>query len=679
MSAQTRTAAADLDLLCIHTIRTLAMDAVEKANSGHPGTPMALAPLAYLLYARVMRHSPRHPDWPDRDRFVLSAGHASMLLYAALFLTGYDISLDDLKQFRQWGSKTPGHPEHGHAAGVEMTTGPLGQGFATGVGMAIAEAHLAARFNRPGHAVVDHRTYAICSDGDLMEGISHEAASLAGHLKLGKLIYFYDDNHITIEGSTDLAFSEDVGRRFEAYGWHVQHVAEVNDLDALDAAVAAARAVTGRPSLIITRTHIGYGAPTKQDHASAHGAPLGTDEIAGAKRFYGWPADESFRVPDEALAHARLAVPRGETARAEWDARFAAYAKAFPDLGAEFLAALEGRLPDGWQDALPRFTPEDGAMATRAASGKVLNALAPVVKTLVGGSADLAESTLTLLKGEADLEAGSWSGRNMHFGIREFGMCAALNGMALHGGVRPYGATFFVFTDYARPAIRLAALMGLPVIYVFTHDSIGLGEDGPTHQPIEHLAAMRAIPNLTLIRPADATETAVAWRAALTHRSGPVALVLTRQKLPTLDRTVLGSADGLLRGGYVLAESAGGAPRVILIGTGSEVAICLAARDILQQGGVPTRVVSMPSLEFFAAQDAAYRDAVLPPGIRVRVAVEAGRSQGWHRWVTDAGDVVGIEQYGASAPYERIYEEYGLTPQHVAERARALLAPTQEA
>jgi transketolase len=674
MSAPARAAtAADLDLLCINTIRTLAMDAVEKANSGHPGTPMALAPLAYLLYSRVLRHHPRRPDWANRDRFVLSAGHASMLLYGALFLTGYDLTLEDLKQFRQWGSRTPGHPEHGHTPGVETTTGPLGQGFANGVGMAIAEAHLASRFNRPGHEIVDHRTYVICSDGDLMEGMSHEAASLAGHLKLGKLVYYYDNNHITIEGSTDLAYSDDVTRRFEGYHWHVQSVADANDLGALERATRAAEAETTRPSLIIVRSHIGYGAPTKHDTASAHGSPLGKDEIAGAKRFYGWPENETFRVPAEATEHARSAIARGETLAKAWDARLAAYRTAHPDVAAELEAALAGGLPTGWDRALPSFTPKDGPMATRAASSKVLNALAPVVKTLVGGSADLAESTLTLLKGEADLEAGSWGGRNMHFGIRELGMCGVLNGMALHGGVRPYGATFLVFSDYARPAIRLAALMGLPVIYVFTHDSIGLGEDGPTHQPVEHLWALRGIPNITLIRPCDAAETAVAWRAALEHKNGPVLLVLTRQKLPTLDRTVLGAADGALRGGYVLAEPPSKKPRVVLIGTGSEVAICLGARDILEQGGVATRVVSMPSVETFLAQDAGYREQVLPESVSVRVSVEAGRTWGWHGIVGPAGDAIGVDRFGASAPYERIYQELGLTAEHVAERARALL------
>jgi transketolase len=671
MSVPARAAAADLDLLCVNTIRTLAMDAVEQANSGHPGTPMALAPLAWVLYSRILKHSPRHPDWPDRDRFVLSAGHASMLLYASLFLSGYALTLDDLKAFRQWGSRTPGHPEHGHTPGVETTTGPLGQGFANAVGMAVAEAHLAARYNRPGHAVVDHRTYVICSDGDLMEGISHEAASLAGHLKLGKLVAFYDDNRITIEGSTDLAFSEDVGKRFEAYGWQVLRVSDGNDLAALERAARAADAELARPSLVIVRTLIGFGAPTKQNTAAAHGAPLGKVEVAGAKHAYGWPSDEPFHVPAAALAHGASIAGRGAVLKADWDARFAVYAKAHPADAAALTAALAGALPDGWTDALPAFGPQD-AMATRAASGKVLNALAPVITTLVGGSADLAESNLTHLKGEPDLLAASPGGRNMHFGVRELGMGAVLNGMALHGGVRPYGGTFLVFADYMRPAIRLAAMMGLPVVYVFTHDSIGLGEDGPTHQPIEHLAALRAIPGLTVIRPADAAETALAWRAALERQDGPTALVLTRQKVPALPRT--GVADGALRGGYVVVEADGGAPRALLLGTGSEVAVCVAARALLAQEGIGVRVVSLPSLELFARQDAAYRDAVLPPAVRCRVAVEAAQPFGWHRWVGDAGAVVGIERFGASAPYERVYQELGITAEHVAARVRALLA-----
>ncbi|HEY2805109.1 MAG TPA: transketolase [Gemmatimonadales bacterium] len=677
MTAATRTSAStDLDQLCINTIRTLAMDAVEKAKSGHPGTPMALAPLAYLLYSKVLKHNPGDPNWPDRDRFVLSCGHASMLLYSSLFLFGYGLSLDDLKQFRQWGSRTPGHPEHGHTPGVETTTGPLGQGIANAVGMAIAEAHLAATFNQPGHDVVNHFTIGICSDGDLMEGMSHEAASLAGHLKLGKLIFFYDDNHITIEGSTDLAFTDDTGKRFEAYGWQVLRVPDANDLGALERAAQAAKAETGKPSLVIVRSHIAYGAPTKHDTASAHGSPLGKDEIAGAKKFYGWPENETFRVPADALDHARLAVDRGRKLQAEWDAKMAAYSKAHPDLAQQLRAAWSGQLPDGWEKALPQFTAQDEPMATRAASQKVINALAPVIKTLMGGSADLAESTLTLIKGDPDFEPGTPAGRNMHFGIRELGMSAALNGMYLHGGLRPYGATFLVFTDYARPALRLAAIMGIAPIWVMTHDSIGLGEDGPTHQPIEHLAALRAIPNMTVIRPCDGAETAAAWEAALKQTTGPVILALTRQKLPNLDRTVMGPASGLTRGGYVLAEATGGKPAALIIGTGSEVTIALGARELLEKDGIATRVVSMPCVEYFEKQAATYRDTVLPPSVTARVAVEAGVGMGWEKWIGGRGAMVGIEHFGASAPYEKIYQEFGLTSEKVAERVRALV--TQE-
>jgi len=674
MPAPFKSTAQDLVLLCVNTIRTLAMDAVQKANSGHPGTPMSLAPLAYVLYTRHLRHNPRHPEWPDRDRFVLSAGHASMLLYATLHLAGYDLSLDDLKQFRQWGSRTPGHPEHGVAPGVETTTGPLGQGFANGVGMAIAEAHLAARFNRAGHALVDHRTFAIVSDGDLMEGISHEAASLAGHLRLGKLIYLYDDNHITIEGSTDLAFSEDVAQRFAGYGWHVQRVGDGNDLAALDAAIGAATAEAARPSLIIVRTHIAWGSPHKQDTAEAHGAPLGAEEIALTKAAYGWPADAQFLVPEEVRGHFGRCVERGAKLEAEWDARRTAYERQFPDLAAEWRAALAGELPPGWESALPAFKPEDGSQATRAWSQKVINAIAPVVPTLVGGAADLAPSTNTLIKGGGDLERGSFGARNMHFGIREHAMGGVLNGMALHRGVRPYGATFLVFSDYMRPSLRLAALMELPVIVVFTHDSVGLGEDGPTHQPVEQLAALRAIPGMTVIRPADGPETVAAWRAALLHGDGPTLIVLSRQKVPVIDRARYAPADGLLRGGYVLAEASGGTARLLLLATGSEVGLVLAAREILEKEGVPTRVVSMPSLEIFARQDAGYRDAVLPPAVSARVAVETAAAFGWHRWVGSAGDVLSIEHFGASAPYERIFQEFGFTAENVAKRARAVLA-----
>ncbi len=662
-----------LDLLCINTIRTLAMDAVEAATCGHPGAPMALAPLAWLLYTRHLRHDPRRPDWPDRDRFVLSNGHASMLLYASLYLTGYDVPLEELKRFRQWGSLTPGHPEYGHTPGVETTTGPLGQGFANGVGMGIAEAHLAARFNRPGHEILNHRVYAICSDGDLMEGLSHEAASLAGHLGLGKLVCFYDDNHITIEGSTDLAFSEDVARRFEAYGWHVERAPDGNDLAALERATRRAEDNLRQPSLVIVRTHIGYGAPTKQDTAAAHGAALGKDEVAAAKRFYGWPTDEPFHVPEEALAHARRCVERGRLLSGEWDARWQAYALAHPALAAELTGALAGKLPPGWTDALPAFTPNDGAMATRAASGKVLNAIAPRLPMLLGGSADLAESNLTHLKGSGDLLADHWGERNLHFGVREHAMGSVLNGMCLHGGLRPYGGTFLVFSDYMRPAIRLAALMGIAPIYVFTHDSVGLGEDGPTHQPIEHLAALRAMPNLVVLRPADAAETAAAWRVALERTHGPTALVLTRQKVPGLERTGVAAGEGTPRGGYVLAPERGGPPRAVLIGTGSEVSLCVGAKQRLEaQGGFPTRVVSMPSVELFAAQDSSYREQVLPAGV-ARFVVEAASPFGWHRWLEGeaGGDVIGIERFGASAPYERIHEELGFTAEGVAARVRA--------
>jgi len=660
----------DLDLLCINTVRTLAMDAVQQADSGHPGTPMALAPIAYVLWTRHLRYDPAHPDWPDRDRFVLSCGHACMLLYAALYLSGYDLSLDDIKRFRQWGSKTPGHPEYGHTPGVEATTGPLGQGTGNAVGMAIAEAALAALFNRPGHEVVNHFTYFLASDGDLMEGVSHEAASLAGHLKLGKLIGFYDDNHITIEGNTSLAFSDDTARRFESYGWHVQRVADGNDLAALDAAITAAKRAADRPSLIIVRTHIGYGAPHKQDTAEAHGSALGVEEVKLAKQNLGWPTTEPFFVPDEALARWRKAGARGRELRDAWERGLGAYRKAFPDLAAELERRLASRLPDGWEQAIP--APAGEAQATRAASGKVLNALAPRVPELIGGSADLAGSNNTLLKGTGDFEAGHYGERNFHFGIREHGMGAVMNGIALHRGFIPYGGTFLIFSDYMRPAIRLAALCKLGTIYVFTHDSIGLGEDGPTHQPIEQLAALRAIPGLTVIRPADAAEVAEAWRVAVAHRAGPVALVLTRQKVAALDRSVYAPAAGLARGGYVLAEATG-APRVILIATGSEVELALGARERLESAGIPARVVSLPSFDLFARQPAAYRDLVLPPAVRARVSIEAGATQGWDRIVGDGGRALGLDHFGASAPYQRLYEEFGLTVDRIVEVAKEVV------
>ncbi|MCC7353381.1 MAG: transketolase [Anaerolineae bacterium] len=648
------------------------MDAVQKAKSGHPGLPMGAAAMAYTLWTRFLKHNPANPAWPDRDRFVLSAGHGSMLLYSLLHLTGYDLPLEQLKNFRQWDSLTPGHPEHGLTPGVEATAGPLGQGFGNGVGMAIAERFLAAYFNRPGHTIVDHYTYAIVSDGDLMEGVASEAASLAGHLKLGKLIYLYDDNRISIEGSTDLAFTEDRGLRFQAYGWHVQHV-DGNDLEAVAAALRAAQAETERPSLIVARTIIGYGSPHKQGTAEAHGEPLGEDEVKATKEALGWPLEPAFYVPDEALAHFRQALPRGQEREADWQRRFAAYAQAYPDLAAEWERAQKGELPSGWDADIPTFPADPKGVATRTASGTVMNAFAPRLPLFIGGSADLAPSTRTLLKGTGNFAAGSYGNRNMHFGVREHGMGALLNGMALHCGVIPFGATFFVFTDYMRPAIRLAAITRLPVIYVFTHDSIGVGEDGPTHQPVEHLAALRAIPYMTVIRPADANETAVAWKVAIEHQEGPVALALTRQNVPTFDRTRYASAEGLRRGAYVMAEADNGKPDIILIGTGSEIQLVVAAREELAKKGIAARVVSMPSWELFERQSQAYREGVLPPGITARLAVEAGVSQGWHRYVGLTGDVIGLERFGASAPYQTIMQHLGFTVENVVARARALV------
>ncbi|HYK82998.1 MAG TPA: transketolase [Gemmatimonadales bacterium] len=661
-----------LEQLCINTVRTLAMDAVERANSGHPGTPMALAPMAYVLWQRHLRYNPAHPEWFGRDRFVLSAGHACMLLYAVLYLTGYDLSLDDIKQFRQWGSRTPGHCEHGLTPGVEATTGPLGQGVGNAVGLALARAHLAAQFNRPGHGIVDHHTYFLASDGDLMEGVSHEACSLAGHLKLGGLTGIYDDNHITIDGTTDLSLSDDTARRFESYGWQVARVADGNDVTALDAALTAARRVTDRPSLIIVRTHIAWGSPHKQDTPEAHGAPLGEAEVRLTKQHLGWPSLEPFYVPAEALAQWRQARERGAQCEAEWQSRYEAYREAHPDLATELERRLAGRLPEGWDAGLPTFTPAD-PQATRAAAGKVLSALTPRVPELMGGSADLAGSTNVVFPGGGDVAAGRWGARNIHFGIREHAMGAMLNGLLLHGGVRPVGSTFLIFSDYMRPSIRLAALSGLTAIYVFTHDSIGLGEDGPTHQPIEHLASLRAIPHLTVIRPADATEVVEAWRAALLERAGPVALVLTRQKVPVIDRARYAPANGLRLGAYVLADAPGGAPAVILIGAGSEVGLVLAAYEQLRAAGIAARAVSMPSIELFARQPQEYRDAVLPPAVGARLAVEAASPAPWYRWVGDRGAVLGIERFGASAPYQRIYQEFGLTVDAVVRRAKQLL------
>jgi transketolase len=648
---------------CVNAIRALAMDAVEAASSGHPGTPMALAPLGYVLWTRHLRHDPVHPEWPERDRFVLSCGHASMLLYSLLYLSGYDLEIEDLRQFRQWQSRTPGHPEYGHTPGVETTTGPLGQGVGNAVGMALTEAHLAAVFNRPEHTIVDHTTWFVASDGDLMEGISHEAASLAGHLRLGKLIGFYDDNRITIDGPTELALSDDAGRRFEAYGWHVQHVEDGNDLAALDEAIVAAKATRDRPSLIIVRTHIAYGSPNKQDTAAAHGAPLGAEEVRLTKERLGWPASEAFAIPDDVLREWRCCRARGAELRAATQRSWEAYAGAYPDLARELERRRRGERPAQWRTALPRLPRE--AIATRSASGKVLNALAPVLPELIGGSADLAPSNNTLLSASGDLQRHDLSQRNLRFGVREHAMGAVLNGMALHGGVLPYGGTFLVFSDYMRPAIRLAALMGLHVIYVFTHDSIGLGEDGPTHQPIEMLAALRAIPNLLVLRPADAIETTGAWQVAIEPRRGPVALALTRQNVPPIPGS---NADAVACGGYVVAGEDLEDADAILLASGSEVSICVDASTILQQRGVMTRVVSMPSLELFASQPRAYRDTVLPPRLRVRVAVEAAHPMPWYRWVGEAGDVVGLERFGASAPATTLFAKLGLDAGGVAQR-----------
>ncbi len=666
-----------LDQLCINTIRTLTMDAVQQADSGHPGTAMALAPLAYVLWRRHLRYNPVNPAWADRDRFVLSCGHACVLLYCVLYLTGYDLPLEELKRFRQWGSRTPGHSEHGLTPGVEATTGPLGQGVGNAVGMAIAEARLAVEFNRPNHAIVDHHTYFLASDGDLMEGVSHEACSLAGHLRLGKLIGFYDDNHITIDGDTSLAFSDDTARRFEAYGWYVRRVADGNDLGALDAAIRAARHVADKPSLIIIRTHIAYGSPHKQDTAEAHGAPLGADEVKLTKQNLGWPSLEPFFVPDEALARWRTARERGARVEADWNERFAAYGRAHPELTAEFERRLAGRLPEGWDRALPAFTAKDGAIATRAASGKVLNAIAPRLPELVGGSADLTGSTSTEIKGGGTFSASDRAGRNFHFGVREHGMGTVLNGLCYHGGFIPYGGTFLIFSDYMRPPIRLAALAHLRPIYVFTHDSIGLGEDGPTHQPVEQLAALRAIPNMTVIRPSDATEVVEAWHAAILHRGGPVALALTRQKLPIIDRSKYAPPNGLRLGAYVLADAPGGKPEIVIMGSGSEVELVIGAYERLLASGQRPRAVSMPCMEYFAAQPQSYRDAVLPPGVP-RVAVEAAASQPWHRWVGgrgggERGTIIGLDRFGASAPYQRVYQELGLTVELVVDAAQRLL------
>jgi transketolase len=656
----------------INAIRALAMDAVEQAQSGHPGTPMALAPAAYVLWTRFLKHNPRNPNWADRDRFVLSCGHASMLQYALLHLAGYSVSLDDIRGFRQWSSKTPGHPERGHTPGIETTTGPLGQGVGNAVGMAMAERILAERFNRPGHEVVNHRVWGIVSDGDVMEGVASEAASLAGHLRLGSLNLIYDDNHITIDGDTALSFSEDVGRRFEAYGWHVVRVAgSGNDLAAIGAALDAAVIETVRPSLVILRTVIADPAPTKRNTSEAHGAPLGAEEVRRTKEIMGWPAEPAFFVPPEAYEAFRGAREAGERAEAEWRGRLARYEPAYPQEAAELRRRLADELPAGWEESLPKIGPDKGALATRQASGLALQALTGAIPELVGGSADLGGSTGVSLK-QGGTFGPTTTGRVVHWGVREHGMAAAMNGMAAHGGVRPFGSTFLVFSDYMKPAIRLAALMGLPVIYIGTHDSIGVGEDGPTHQPVEHLAMLRSIPNMTVLRPGDATETIEAWRVAIEHRSGPVMLVLSRQKLPTLDRSKLGAAEGVRRGGYVLWEPPGG-PQAILIATGSELPVALAAAEKLLAEGIRARVVSLPSWELFEAQSAEYRESVLPRATRARVGIEAGSPFGWLKYVTEDGAMLSMNGFGASAPGERLFQEFNFTPERAMEAVRQVL------
>lgn len=660
-----------IDELCINTIRTLSMDAVEKAKSGHPGTPMALAPIAYLLFTSFMKHNPKDPKWQDRDRFILSCGHASMLLYSILYLTGYDITLEDMKAFRQWGSKTPGHPEYGETPGVETTTGPLGQGCGNSVGMAIAEAHLAERFNTESHKIIDHYTYCLCSDGDMMEGISHEAASLAGHLRLGRLIWLYDDNHITIEGDTALSFSEDTLKRFEGYGWHCQRVEDVNDLEALSRAIELAKREKDRPSFIAVRSHIAYGAPKKQDTASAHGEPLGEEEVLLTKKAYGWDVEQPFYVPQDVLKHFRKVVERGREQQASWEETLDCWQEENPELAAEWHRRHKGKLPQDWDRDIPIFSPDGKGMATRGASGQILNSIALNLPELVGGSADLAPSNKTIVKQGGDLEAGRYGERNMHFGVREHAMGAIANGMALHSGIMPYAATFLIFSDYTRPALRLAAMMQTHIIYIFTHDSITLGEDGPTHQPVEHLMSLRMIPGLTVIRPADANETAEGWRLAV-KRKRPCALILTRQDCPVLNPEVYPIKDGVWRGAYILSEPEGGSPDIILIATGFEVHLALSARDRLKEKEVKARVVSMPSWELFDEQLEEYKLKVLPPQLP-KLAIEAGVTSGWREYVGENGDVIGINCFGASAPWEVVYKNLGFTVENVVEKAVRLL------
>jgi transketolase len=661
-----------LDQLCINTIRTLAMDAIQKANSGHPGAPMGLAPAAYWIWEKFLRHNPDNPQWPNRDRYVQSGGHASMLIYSLLHLTGYDLPMEELQRFRQLGSRTPGHPEYGLTAGIETTTGPLGQGFTNSVGMAIAERWLATRFNRDGHEIVNYRVYAMGGDGDMMEGVCSEAASLAGHLGLHKLLWIYDNNKISIEGKTSLAFSEDVALRFKAYGWYVQHVTDANDLRALNSAIKRALRQTEKPSLIVLDSHIAYGAPTKQDTHGAHGEPLGEEEIRKTKERYGWPVDAKFLVPEEVANHMRKQLRRGRKLEKEWQARFDAYAQAYPDLAAEWRLIQSEDLPSGWDKDLPAFPPDAKGLATRESSGKVLNAVAKNVPWLLGGAADLAPSTKTLIAGGGDFEKGNYGGRNFHFGVREHGMTGIVSGMVL-SKLRAYGSGFLIFSDYARGALRLSAVMELPAIHIFTHDSIGVGEDGPTHQPIEQLMSLRAIPHMILLRPGDANEVAEAWRVVMTEKKHPIALALTRQAVPTLDRTKFAPASGLRQGAYILSDCEG-QPDIIIIGTGSELQWCVEAGEKLKAEGVKARVVSLPSFELFERQPKEYQEKVLPPNIRKRVAVEAGVSLGWERYVGLDGVVVGQNRFGASAPVKDVMKHFGFTAENVYNTAKALLA-----
>ena len=677
-----------MDELCINTIRMLSIDMVQEANSGHPGMPMGAAPMAYVLWTRFLKHNPRNPCWPDRDRFVLSAGHGSALLYSLLHLTGYPLPIEEIKRFRQWGSQTPGHPEYRETLGVESTTGPLGQGVANAVGMAIAERHLASQFNRPGFEIMNHHTFAIISDGDLMEGVAAEAASLAGHLRLGKLICLYDDNSMTLGGATRLTFTEDVGGRFEAYGWHVQSVADGSDVGAITQAIAAAQEETDRPSLIAVRTHIGYGSPHKQDTFEVHGSPLGPEEVAATKKNLGWPEEPRFHIPPEAASRLRNPLARGQQLEDEWQAKLESYGKAYPELFRQWNQRTDASLPAGWDKDIPSFPPDPQGMATRSAGGKVMNAIAAQLPSLIGGSADLNPSTNTALQGRGNFqvprpegrpaqgsETGPWSygGTNLYFGVREHGMGSILNGMALHGGVLPYGSTFLVFSDYMRPSIRLAAIMKLHLIYVFTHDSIALGEDGPTHQPIEHLAGLRAIPGLTVIRPADANEAAEAWRTAILHKEGPLALIMTRQVLPVIDRNRYTSAKELGRGAYILAQASSDLPDLILMATGSEVHLALAAYEKLRAEGWRVRVVSMPSWELFEKQPEEYRNQIFPPAVPVRISIEAGATQGWHKYVGSSGETIGIDHFGASAPGKVLLEKFGFSPENIAQKAKGLL------